>query len=80
MGRIKTVLVKRATQKLVNTHETKLTKDFDENKKMVDTLVTGYSKKTRNVIAGYTTRLMKKGKERSYHYVEPKSDSPRRRQ
>ena len=63
MGRIKTTLVKRNTLKLFDLHKDKIKKDFDSNKKIVDVLVDVKSKKLRNVIAGYVTRLKKQQTE-----------------
>ncbi len=59
MGRIKTKLVKRLTFEVVKHHRQNLSKDFEENKKKVGAILEGSSKKIRNVIAGYVTRLMK---------------------
>jgi small subunit ribosomal protein S17e len=63
MGRIKTQLVKRISLKLFNNHRDELKKDYKENKAKVDKLASVESKKLRNVIAGYITRLMKTTKE-----------------
>jgi len=59
MGRIKTKLVKRNTKKLMVHHGDKIGKDFTANKKVVDKEATISSKKLRNIIAGYATRLKK---------------------
>ena len=61
MGRIKTQLVKRVTNDLIEQNPDKFKKDFDENKVIVDELADVPSKKLRNIIAGYATRLTKKG-------------------
>ena len=56
MGRIKSKLVKRASHTLLK-EENKFTQEFDENK-----LVLGKgmpSKKIRNQVAGYISRLKK---------------------
>ncbi|MBD3361528.1 30S ribosomal protein S17e [Candidatus Woesearchaeota archaeon] len=60
MGRIKTKLIKRLTLELLEKHRDKLSTEFDANKKIVAELMAGTSKKLRNVIAGYVTRLKKK--------------------
>lgn len=60
MGRIKTKLIKRKTREVIAEHTGKFKEDFDENKKLVSQFVDVPSKKLRNVIAGYVTRLMKK--------------------
>lgn len=60
MGRIKTMLIKRTTEELMSTHAGDFTTDFAENKKVLDSKLRITSKKMRNVIAGYATRLKKK--------------------
>ncbi|MBT4334646.1 30S ribosomal protein S17e [archaeon] len=60
MGRIKTKLIKRVTHKLFKEHADEFKTTFDENKKVVVTLADTKSKKLRNIIAGYVTRLKKK--------------------
>ena len=62
MGRIKTQLVKRTTNDLLNQYGDQFTEDFAQNKVLVGRMVKGVSKKLRNVIAGYATRLTKKNK------------------
>ena len=66
MGRIKTQLVKRITRELMQVYRNKFTDDFEKNKILVERFVVTSSKKLRNIIAGYVTRLVKKGKEDSY--------------
>lgn len=62
MGRIKTILIKRTAHKLLEKHKHAFKRDFEGNKKAV----TGYaeipSKKLRNAVAGYISRLMKREK------------------
>lgn len=64
MGRIRTTLIKRTGQKLVDKYEDKLKPDFEGNKKFVDEVAEVHSKKLRNVIAGYVTHLVKKKNKR----------------
>lgn len=59
MGRIKTQLIKRTTEELMEKSSGDFTKDFSENKKILDSKLRISSKKMRNVIAGYATRLKK---------------------
>lgn len=59
MGRIKTTFIKRKTKELLNLHNDKFTTSFEENKKVTAQYTNGGSKKLRNVIAGYLTRLKK---------------------
>jgi small subunit ribosomal protein S17e len=60
MGRIKTRLVKRVTHDLVREHGSELTADFNQNKLAVSKFVDVQSKKMRNIIAGYATRIIRK--------------------
>ncbi|UCC33825.1 MAG: 30S ribosomal protein S17e [Candidatus Bathyarchaeota archaeon] len=57
MGRVRTELVKRIAQELVGQYPDKFSKDFENNKKLVDSLTTVSSARLRNKIAGYITRL-----------------------
>ncbi len=59
MGRIKTQAVKRITRKLIAEHKEEFKDTFDENKKAVSRLADVPSRKLRNTIAGYITRLVK---------------------
>ncbi|MFH1456397.1 MAG: 30S ribosomal protein S17e [archaeon] len=60
MGRIKTMMIKRNVRKLREIHKDKFKKIFDENKKIVSEVAKIPSKKIRNIVAGYITRLEKK--------------------
>lgn len=57
------MLIKRVTNELVEKHKGELTKDFEKNKEIVEKLADVPSKKLRNIISGYTTRLIKNQKE-----------------
>ena len=59
MGRIKTRLAKAVTQELLDEHSESFNTDYEENNKKVEELTTVKSKKLRNIIAGYLTRIMK---------------------
>jgi small subunit ribosomal protein S17e len=61
MGRIKTQLVKSATLKLMEENSEEFSKDFSKNKELVSKFTDVESKKIRNVIAGYITRMKKSG-------------------
>ncbi len=60
MGRIKTTFVKRQTKKLLKDHGDSFSTDFEENKKITSQYAKIESKKLRNTIAGYMTRLKRK--------------------
>lgn len=59
MGRIKTKQIKRLTQRFIREHKGEISSDFTGNKKVVDQFAEIRSKKLRNTIAGYVTRLSK---------------------
>ncbi|MBI3052063.1 30S ribosomal protein S17e [Candidatus Woesearchaeota archaeon] len=59
MGRIKTQLIKSSAIKVVRMMAGKLTNDYAENKKIMAGTVKTPSRKLRNAIVGYATRLVK---------------------
>ena len=59
MGRIKTTLIKRVTYQILEEHRDKFKDNFENNKKILADLADIESKKIRNAIAGYITRLVK---------------------
>lgn len=63
MGRIKTVMIKRVGKKLFREYKDQLTTDFDKNKEIISKVVFIQSKKVRNILAGYLTKLKKTKKE-----------------
>ena len=60
MGRIKTTLIKRSTKELLETYGENFTPDFSENKVLLANFMEVRSKRLRNIIAGYMTRLKKR--------------------
>jgi len=59
MGRIKPRPLKSATEQLFEQHTDEFKTSFEENKQVVAKHVNVQSKKLRNIIAGYATRLKK---------------------
>jgi len=59
MGRIKTRLVKSITHSLLEEYRDRFSANYEENKIKVSELVDVKSKKLRNIIAGYITRIIK---------------------
>ena len=59
MGRIKTKLIKRLTKDVIKHSKERCTTQFEDNKKVVSDLLPTASKKIRNSVSGYVTRLMK---------------------
>jgi len=58
MGKVRPLHIKNIARELVEKYGDKLSKDFQKNKKIVAELVNCPSKRIRNKIAGYVTRLM----------------------
>lgn len=61
MGRIKTSLIKRVTKELIEKHKGEFTEDFSKNKVVVSKHAVIQSKKLRNIVAGFATRLTRRG-------------------
>lgn len=59
MGRIKTKLIKSLTLQLMEKHGDKFTTEYSTNKDRLADVTEMRSKKLRNTIAGYLTRLKK---------------------
>jgi len=60
MGRIRTTLVKTVSEKIYSRDRDSFSKSFEKNKKQVDKIAQINSKKLRNTITGYVTKLVKK--------------------
>jgi len=57
LGKVRTEQVKRIAQELIKRHPNKFSTDFESNKKLVESLTKISSRKLRNRVAGYATRL-----------------------
>ena len=57
MGKVRSEHVKKIARELVELHPDKFSTDFQTNKRGVESLVQVSSRKIRNRIAGYITRL-----------------------
>nr|MBI4156367.1 30S ribosomal protein S17e [Candidatus Woesearchaeota archaeon] len=60
MGRIRNRAIKRSGVDLISLHKGKFSTNFEENKKALTETADIESKKIRNVLAGYITKLMKR--------------------
>jgi small subunit ribosomal protein S17e len=63
MGRIKTTMIKNIGERLYKDHKDEFTTDFEKNKEIVKKYVDIPSKKLRNIVAGYITRLKRQDAE-----------------
>ncbi len=61
MGRIKTRLQKSITKEVLEKYGDKFDTDFEKNKAVLQEHADISSKKLRNIIAGYATRLKRSG-------------------
>ncbi len=59
MGKVRTTIVKRTARKLLALYPDAFTADFEHNKRKVSELLDLHSKRIRNQIAGYITRLIR---------------------
>merc|ERR1712188_280201 len=60
MGRVRTKTVKRASRTIIEKYYSRMTLDFDINKRLCDDVAIIQSKRLRNKIAGFATHLMKR--------------------
>lgn len=63
MGRIKTRFVKSNAQKIYEKNKEEFTEDFDKNKAIAEKGAMIPSKRLRNTIVGYITRLVKQSED-----------------
>mgnify|MGYP000159064464 CR=1 FL=1 len=63
MGKVRPRFIKATARKLLELYPDKFTADFEHNKRMVQELTNITSKRLRNRIAGYITRLVKRRKK-----------------
>jgi small subunit ribosomal protein S17e len=58
MGKVRPTLVKRTARDAVRKFPERFSHDFEKNKKAVEDLMILPSKRMRNMVAGYITRLL----------------------
>jgi len=59
VGKVRTEMVKRLAIELIGKYPKSFNIEFDHNKKFLTELNIGVSKKMRNKVAGYATRVVK---------------------
>jgi len=57
LGAVRSEKVKKVARELLRRYPDKFTTDFEENKKFIESLMNVPSKRLRNTIVGYVTRL-----------------------
>ncbi len=70
MGNIRSKQIKRISKQIVVKFQDQLSLDFENNKMVVQQVTNVQSKKMRNFIAGYVTKIMKKMAEGKVQTVE----------
>lgn len=63
MGRIKQKFIKNRAFELIEAHADRFSGDFKKNKEAIAEFADTRSKKTKNKLAGYVTRLAKREKK-----------------
>ena len=63
MGKVRPTYIKRTARQLIELYPDEFDVDFEKNKKIVEELTNIKSKRIRNRVAGYITRLMRRKKE-----------------
>ncbi len=61
MGRVRNTWVRRNVEKIMDRFGDEFTKDFEKNKEILKEKTKTYSKKVRNRMAGYITKIKKEG-------------------
>ncbi len=72
MGRIRTAFIKKHAKEIVAKYFPILSEDFEKNKRILNIIAEFPSKKVRNKVAGYITRLMKTGRAREIWLLRKK--------
>ncbi|MEM2578883.1 MAG: 30S ribosomal protein S17e [Desulfurococcaceae archaeon] len=62
MGKVRTKLIKKTAKDLFTKHPEVFSEDFQHNKEVLREMMDSYSKRVRNKVAGYITRLVKLSK------------------
>ena len=70
MGSIRSQYVKKIAVDLVNSRPDIFTDNFHQNKKIVQSVIEGASKRDLNLISGYTTRYVIKKRNRAAKEAE----------
>ena len=60
MGKVRTKTIKKSSRRIIERYYPRLTLDFHCNKRICDDIAEIPTKRMRNKIAGYVTRLMKR--------------------
>ena len=70
MGNIRTSQIKRLAKQIVRDFHDQLNTEFENNKHVVEEVCSTMSKKMRNQISGYVTRIMRQFKDQKIQVLE----------
>ena len=73
MGNIRSQKIKRTAKELVAKYHQHLSTDFEKNKILVNKLTNVMSKRMRNRIAGYVTRIMVQIKDGKVQVIDKRA-------
>ncbi len=76
MGKVRTETVKRVTLELVDKYPRSFTTDFEQNKQFLNEIGLEVSKKLRNRIAGYISRVIRSELEYQEEGEEEPEEQP----
>ncbi len=60
MGQVKTTFIKNLAKSLLEKYSKEFTDNFEKNKEKLNELMNFESKKIRNILAGYITRIKRR--------------------
>lgn len=76
MGKVRSYIIKKTAEELMQLHNDEIATDFERNKQIVDQYLDTRTKKMRNKIAGYLTGLKRVEEHRKQHMMAPVAVAP----
>jgi small subunit ribosomal protein S17e len=78
LGKVRSYIIKKTAEELMQLHNDEIATDFEKNKQIVDQYLDTRTKKMRNKIAGYLTGLKRVKEHRKQHMMAPVTVAPPR--
>ncbi len=75
MGRVATKRIRNIAKRIILKYFPILTKDFEKNKRILNEIADFPSKRLRNRVAGYITRLMRTGRAEELWHLRKREQS-----
>lgn len=76
MGKVRSYIIKKTAEELLQLHNDEIATDFEKNKLIVDQYLDTRTKRMRNKIAGYLTGLKGVEEHRKQHMMAPAAVAP----